>query len=218
MPATASRRNLGKGRKRRTAPAALVPDEPPEAKLQALEPLFTDPAEIERIMNQTRRSSLKEASLSAAACSYMKYGSTLSTWDKLRYSGPKSPLRTVFNIGSYKTGSTSAEAAARQLGISSCKIGWGEAGGNKDVAFSALSTCAFEQCPVWDDRNPKCGHNIDVIRHAPTICKMLGDAPWPFAWPITMRAYPYAKIILTRQKTCADWVYHVRPPYENTLP
>ena len=139
----------------------------------------------------------------------MKYGSTMATWNQMAYKGPKKSEPTIFNLGSYKSGSTSVEAAARQMGLSSCKIGWGEAGAGGHVAFSALGALAYQHCPVWDKANPHCGHHIDVIRHASSRCQMLGDAPWPFAWPIAMRAYPHAKVILTRHKTCADWVYHV---------
>jgi hypothetical protein len=102
------------------------------------------------------------------------------------------------------------EAAARQLGVKSCKVGWGDCGRGGKVAFSANAAAQYKICPIWDNHNSKCAHDIDVMRNAPFKCRMLSDAPWPFAWPAAMRAYPRARIILTRQKTCADWLYHVK--------
>jgi hypothetical protein len=40
-------------------------------------------------------------------------------------------------------------------------------------------------------------------------CATVGDAPWIFLAPVLMRAFPKAKFVYTRQKTCHDWVYHV---------
>ena len=183
---------------------------PPLTKLRDLEPRYKSLEDIRKLFNKTMMSAPQDGGFPASSCKSLTYGSTLATWDKMEYQGPQDNTSIIFNIGSYKTGSTSADAAARQLGLKSCKIGWGEAGGNAGVAFSATGTLAYKACPVWDDSNSRCEHSIDIFRGATHTCQMLGDAPWPFAWPTAMRAYPQAKFILSRQKTCADWVFHVQ--------
>jgi hypothetical protein len=192
--------------------AALDPsdsnDHRPLTKLKELEPIFSDPTEIERLINETKE--LQQKPFPASSCEYLKGGSRLTDWAADIYTGPKSNIPTIINVGSYKTGSTSVEAAARQLGVKSCKIGWGDCGYGGGVAFEGSAAAAYRACPIWDDTNSHCGHGIDIIRNAAVNCQMLGDAPWPFAWPTAMRAYPRARIILTRQKTCADWLYHVK--------
>merc|ERR1719331_3214917 len=114
----------------------------------------------------------------------------------MEYKGPQANISAIFNIGSYKTGSTSVDAAARQLGFKSCKIGWGRGVHDPSVAprlaYSATATLAYTACPVWDAANPMCDAHDDagLFRRASQTCQMLGDAPWPFAWPTAMRAYP----------------------------
>jgi hypothetical protein len=175
-----------------------------------LEPRFTDPEEIEKLINRTQMSYAHSKGWGGTECGKLKYGSTMSTWHGMAYKGPRSGVRTIFNVGSYKTGSTSVDAAALQMGTMSCKVGWGDCGEPSDSAFSPWTSLRYKWCPIWDNNNPNCKHNIDLVRSSPKKCKMLGDAPWPFTWPTAMRAYPNSKIILTRQKTCADWVYHVQ--------
>ena len=114
--------------------------------------------------------------------------------------GETSDREVIFNLGSYKTGSTSLNEALGLLGYRACKTAWGELGGQY-ASFDMTSIAAFKASPLKGDL---------PLHKAVQKCDALGDAPWLFLFPTLMQKFPKAKFILTRQPTCEDWVYHVR--------
>jgi hypothetical protein len=199
-----------------TAVSPLVPEERDPftelKELKDLNPVYTDATQMEKLFNKTHRAPMQKLrSLSTKECAHLKYGSTYDTYDVESYSGPKSDHPAIFNLGSYKSGSTSVDAAVEKMHRRACKVGWGDLGDEgAAIAFKADAALAYKRCPIWDDNNENCGPNVAPIRRAPTQCTVVGDAPWMWVWPKVLRAYPKAKIILSRQKTCADWVYHMQ--------
>ena len=145
------------------------------------------------------------------SCRTVVRGSHTHDFDTFEYNGPTSDREVVFNLGAYKSGSTSFEAAAQMLGLRSCKTGWGEVGAGGEVSFDLGGVAAFAQCPVPGPKGctPKRVPNVDIFNRAIEQCATVGDAPWIFLAPVLMRAFPKAKFVYTRQKTCHDWVYHV---------
>ena len=75
-------------------------------------------------------------------------GSHTHDFDTFEYNGPTSDREVVFNLGAYKSGSTSFDAAAQMLGLRSCKTGWGEVGPGGGVSFDINGVAAFDKCPV----------------------------------------------------------------------
>jgi hypothetical protein len=138
-----------------------------------------------------------------------KTGSRVTDYASFKYDGPTSNRSVVFNIGSYKTGSTSVDVAVKKMGMKSCKVGWNGDAGSR-AAFDGGNIRDYQKCAI-NTPDAKClGRGADPVRNAQFACDVVGDAPWPFAWPTAMRAFPNAKFILSRQKTCKDWVYHVK--------
>jgi hypothetical protein len=184
----------------------------------AMDAIYTDPREMEKHMRavdpRLNASLVKGNTKDPAAfkkwCEEeFKTGSRVTDYSKFEYDGPTSNRSVVFNLGSYKTGSTSVDVAVKKLGMKSCKVGWNGAAGSK-AAFDGNHIHEYQKCAV-NTPDAKCpGREADPVRDAQFTCDVLGDAPWPFAWPTAMRAFPNAKFILSRQKTCKDWVYHVR--------
>ena len=155
-------------------------------------------------------------------CEKIVQGSRTHDYDTFEYNGPVSDREVVFNLGAYKTGSTSFDAAAAQLGLRSCKTGWGDLGPGGDISFQIDGLKWFNDCPV---RNGSSGHRnecmpnaqVEIFQRAIANCAVVGDAPWPYLYPTLMRAFPKAKFVYTRQKTCSDWIYHVTGLYEAGL-
>ena len=180
-----------------------------------------EPADVEDYLGALERLALGvnrsapvthlDASHFAEVCRTVVKGSHTHDFDTLEYNGPTSDVDIVFNLGAYKSGSTSFDAAAQMLGMRSCKTGWGEVGADHGVSFDIDGVAAFDKCPIpgpkgcTPDRVP----NVDIFNRAIGQCAVVGDAPWAFLAPILMRAFPKAKFVYTRQKTCHDWVYHV---------
>ena len=214
---------LAVGRRSIHAAEPVKPDEDPAPRLlelkdlPELDPIYTDPKMMERHLQKVdprfNNSLATEMGLLKPTfeewCDEFKDGSRVTDFDSFTYDGPVSNQTVYFNLGSFKTGSTSVQAAAKQLGFNGCKLGW-ESGGK--AAFDGAAIAPYQKCPIATEESP-CDDerrtDVDRLRNAPFRCQVLGDAPWPFAWPTVMRAFPKAKFILSRQKTCADWVYHV---------
>jgi hypothetical protein len=138
-----------------------------------------------------------------------KTGSRVTDYASFKYDGPTSNRSVVFNLGSYKTGSTSVDLAVKKMGMKSCKVGWNGDAGSR-AAFDGGNIRDYQKCAI-NTPDAQCpGRGADPVRNAQFTCDVLGDAPWPFTWPTAMRAFPNAKFILSRQKTCKDWVYHVK--------
>ena len=166
---------------------------------------------LERLAIEVNRSApvKLDASDFAEVCRAVNHGSHTHDFD-YEYSGPTSDREVVFNLGAYKSGSTSFDAAAQQLGMRACKTGWGEVGPGGGVSFDINGIAAFTKCPVPSPDGCTPGPpNIDVFHRAIEQCGVVGDAPWAYLTPVLMRAFPKAKFVYTRQKTCHDWVYHV---------
>jgi hypothetical protein len=179
-------------------------------QLKELDALYRNASEIEKRTKEALTRQKEIAKIGAGSCLALSRGSHMNDYKTFKLNGKTSDHTAVFNLGSYKTGSTSVDAAIQQLGMRACKVGWGDLGDDDytmGMAFDPAAIQKFDQCPVaqWD-----CNDGVDVLRRAPLECDAVGDSPWPFSWPTVMRAFPKAKFILTRQKTCADWVYHVR--------
>ena len=138
-----------------------------------------------------------------------KTGSRVTDYASFKYDGPTSNRSIVFNLGSYKTGSTSVDVAVKKMGMKSCKVGWNGDAGSR-AAFDGGNIRDYQKCPINTPDAQCLGRGADPVRNAQFTCDVLGDAPWPFTWPTAMRAFPNAKFILSRQKTCKDWVYHVK--------
>ena len=138
-----------------------------------------------------------------------KTGSRVTDYASFKYDGPTSNRSVVFNLGSYKTGSTSVDLAVKKMGMKSCKVGWNGDAGSR-AAFDGGNIRDYQKCPINTPDAQCLGRGADPVRNAQFTCDVLGDAPWPFTWPTAMRAFPNAKFILSRQKTCKDWVYHVK--------
>jgi hypothetical protein len=187
-------------------------------ELHDLNPLYENASAIRQRMSRTlTKTKTQNPHGLASWCGTIRRGSHLGDYKTFTYDGKTSGHHVVFNLGSYKSGSTSVDAAVQRLGLRACKIGWGDLGDDdsiKDLAFRGEAVLQFDRCPVQDSNNPECEDYTGVLRKAPNVCDVVGDSPWPFNWPTVMRAYPYAKFILSRQKTCADWVYHVRGLWE----
>ena len=162
-------------------------------------------------VNRSAPATHLDASHFAEVCRTVVQGSHTHDFDTFEYNGPTSDREVVFNLGAYKSGSTSFDAAAQMLGLRSCKTGWGEVGPGGGVSFDINGVAAFDKCPVPgpDGCTPKRVPNVDIFNRAIQQCAVVGDAPWAFLAPIVMRAFPKAKFVYTRQKTCHDWVYHV---------
>jgi len=138
-----------------------------------------------------------------------KTGSRVTDYASFKYDGPTSNRSIVFNLGSYKTGSTSVDVAVKKMGMKSCKVGWNGDAGSR-AAFDGGNIRDYQKCAI-NTPDAQCpGRGADPVRNAQFACDVVGDAPWPFTWPTAMRAFPNAKFILSRQKTCKDWVYHVK--------
>ena len=138
-----------------------------------------------------------------------KTGSRVTDYASFKYDGPTSNRSVVFNLGSYKTGSTSVDLAVKKMGMKSCKVGWNGDAGSR-AAFDGGNIRDYQKCPINTPDAQCLGRGADPVRNAQFTCDVLGDAPWPFTWPTAMRAFPNAKFILSRQKTCKDWAFHVR--------
>ena len=149
-------------------------------------------------------------------CQQVVQGSRTHDFDSFEYNGPVSDREVVFNLGAYKTGSTSFDAAATQLGMRACKTGWGDVGPGGDISFQLDGLKWFNDCPVKSD---SCQVNaaVEIFQRAIANCDVVGDAPWPYLYPTLMRAFPKAKFVYTRQKSCSDWIYHVTGLYEAGL-
>jgi len=183
--------------------------------------IYTDPSEMEKYMRSVdpklNASLVKEkAAETKDPTAFQKWceedfkaGSRVTDYHNYKYDGPISNRTVVFNLGSYKTGSTSVDVAVKKLGMTSCKVGWGN-GPGKSAAFDGGAIREYQKCAINTPEAPCPGPEANPVRNAQFTCDVLGDAPWPFAWPTTMRAFPNAKFILSRQKTCKDWQYHVR--------
>ena len=153
-------------------------------------------------------------------CQKVVQGSRTHDFDTFEYNGPVSDREVVFNLGAYKTGSTSFDAATQQLGMRACKTGWGDLGAGGDISFQIDGLKWFNDCPVRNDSSGKeCTVNaaVDIFQRAIANCDVVGDAPWPYLYPTLMRAFPKAKFVYTRQKSCSDWIYHVTGLYEAGL-
>ena len=133
------------------------------------------------------------------ACDALLPGSSPDDID-MPWNGPTSDREVVFNLGGYKSGSTSINAAMKKLGLRTCKTAWNEIPGAGGLSFDLPSIANFQASPTDGDT---------PLHQGVRECDALGDAPWPFLFPTLMRAFPKAKFVLTRQPTCADWVYHV---------
>ena len=183
----------------------------------AMDAIYSDPREMEKHMRAVDprlnasllRGNTKDPVAFKHWCEEFKTGSRVTDYASFKYDGPISNRSVVFNLGSYKTGSTSVDVAVKKLGMKSCKVGWNGAAGRK-AAFDGGSITEYQKCPINTPEAQCPGRDADPVRDAQFGCDVLGDAPWPFAWPTAMRAFPNAKFILSRQKTCKDWVYHVR--------
>ena len=154
-------------------------------------------------------------------CAEVVKGSKTHDFDTFEYHGPKSDREMVFNLGAYKTGSTSFDAAAQQLGMRACKVGWGDLGPGGDISFQLDGLKWFNDCPVRNDSTSRkeCTPMpaVEIFQRAISRCAVVGDAPWPYLYPTLMRAFPKAKFVYTRQKSCSDWIYHVTGLYEAGL-
>lgn len=153
-------------------------------------------------------------------CEKVVQGSRTHDFDTFEYNGPVSDREVVFNLGAYKTGSTSFDAAASQLGLRACKTGWGDLGPGGDISFQIDGLKWFNDCPVRNGSwGKECTPNaqVEIFQRAIANCQVVGDAPWPYLYPTLMRAFPKAKFVYTRQKTCSDWIYHVTGLYEAGL-
>ena len=211
------------------AAAEGIPEEDPASGLQlknlrgmlgkdAMDVIYTDPREMEKHMRAVDprlnaslvKGNTKDPVAFKKWCEdEFKSGSRVTDYANFKYDGPTSNRSVVFNLGSYKTGSTSVDVAVKKLGMKSCKVGWNGAAGSA-AAFDGNHIHEYQQCAI-NTPDHKCpGREADPVRDAQFACDVLGDAPWPFAWPTAMRAFPNAKFILSRQKTCKDWVFHVR--------
>jgi hypothetical protein len=183
----------------------------------AMDAIYSDPREMEKHMRAVDprlnasllRGNTKDPVAFKHWCEDFKTGSRVADYASFKYDGPTSNRSVVFNLGSYKTGSTSVDVAVKKLGMKSCKVGWNGAAGRK-AAFDGGSITEYQKCPINTPEAQCPGRDAYPVRDAQFACDVLGDAPWPFAWPTAMRAFPNAKFILSRQKTCKDWVYHVR--------
>jgi hypothetical protein len=180
--------------------------------------IYSDPREMEKHMRAVDprlnaslvRGNMKDPVGFKKWCEEeFKTGSRVTDYASFKYDGPTSNRSVVFNLGSYKTGSTSVDLAVKKMGMKSCKVGWNGDSGSR-AAFDGGNIRDYQKCAI-NTPDAKClGRGADPVRNAQFACDVVGDAPWPFAWPTAMRAFPNAKFILSRQKTCKDWVYHVK--------
>ena len=211
---------------RDSSSTAAGPDEDPLPQRKNLrgmqgiqdDAIYTDPRKMEKHMRavdpRLNASLVKEETKDPIAfqkwCEEeFKAGSRVTDYANFKYDGPTSNRTVVFNLGSYKTGSTSVDVAVKKMRMKSCKVGWGGRAGSV-AAFDGGAIHEYQKCPVSTPGEECPGPGASPVRDAQFECDVLGDAPWPFAWPTAMRAFPNAKFILSRQKTCKDWVYHVR--------
>ena len=141
----------------------------------------------------------RQLAFNRSACNAILEGTSGHNFEQGQ-SAITSDREIVFNLGSYKTGSTSLNEALDSLGFHACKTAWNDLGGQY-ASFDMASIAAFAASPTSGD---------SPLHKAVATCTALGDAPWLFLFPTLMRAFPKAKFILTRQPTCEDWVYHVR--------
>ena len=189
-----------------TLPAASA-DTPPHTMF----PLPLD-KQLARQFNRSAQTELIYApERFAKVCPDVVRGSHFHDYDTFEYNGPTDDREIVFNLGAYKTGSTSFDAAAQKLGMRACKTGWGEVGPGGGISFSLDASYDFTQCPVPGDgkANGCDGRSTGIFHKAINQCAVVGDAPWPYLFPTLMRAFPKAKFVYTRQKSCRDWIYHV---------
>jgi len=176
--------------------AAHVGATPPAAEAQGLMPPGS-----ERALSRWPFMNARKLAFNQTACDALREGTSVEDVDK-EYHHPvaTSDREIVFNLGSYKTGSSSLNEALESLGFHACKTAWNDLGG-QFASFDMVSIAAFKASPTSGD---------SPLHKAINRCTALGDAPWLFLFPTLMRAFPKAKFILTRQPSCEDWVYHVR--------
>jgi hypothetical protein len=184
----------------------------------SMDVIYSDPREMEKHMRAVDprlnaslvRGNMKDPVGFKKWCEEeFKTGSRVTDYASFKYDGPTSNRSVVFNLGSYKTGSTSVDLAVKKMGMKSCKVGWNGDAGSR-AAFDGGNIRDYQKCPINTPDAQCLGRGADPVRNAQFTCDVLGDAPWPFTWPTAMRAFPNAKFILSRQKTCKDWVYHVK--------
>jgi hypothetical protein len=184
------------------------------------EPVALDPAALERLSRQMNRSASGKIDPQhfVEVCEDVISGSRTFDFDKFEYNGPTSDREVIFNLGAYKTGSTSFDAAVQQLGMRACKTGWGDLGPGGDISFQLDGLKAFNDCPVsGGTKGCVPVPVVQIFQRAIANCAAVGDAPWPYLYPVLMRAFPKAKFVYTRQKSCSDWLYHVTGLYEAGL-
>ena len=168
--------------------------------------------------NQTLKAENIDPQHFVEVCQAVVKGSRSHDFDTFEYNGPTSDREVIFNLGAYKTGSTSFDAAAEQLGMRACKTGWGDLGPGGDISFQIDGLKWFNDCPVPNGKEACTpAPSIEIFHRAIANCGAVGDAPWPYLYPTLMRAFPKAKFVYTRQKTCSDWIYHVTGLYEAGL-
>jgi hypothetical protein len=184
----------------------------------SMDVIYSDPREMEKHMRAVDprlnaslvRGNMKDPVGFKKWCEEeFKTGSRVTDYASFKYDGPTSNRSVVFNLGSYKTGSTSVDLAVKKMGMKSCKVGWNGDSGSR-AAFDGGNIRDYQKCAINTPDAQCLGRGADPVRNAQFTCDVLGDAPWPFTWPTAMRAFPNAKFILSRQKTCKDWVYHVK--------
>ena len=176
--------------------AAHVGATPSAAEAQGLMPPGS-----ERALSRWPFMNARKLAFNQTACDALREGTSVEDVDKeYHHSVATSDREIVFNLGSYKTGSSSLNEALESLGFHACKTAWNDLGG-QFASFDMVSIAAFKASPTSGD---------SPLHKAINRCTALGDAPWLFLFPTLMRAFPKAKFILTRQPSCEDWVYHVR--------
>jgi len=158
------------------------------------------PPGSERAFSRWPFMNTRKLAFNKTACNALLEGTSVEDFDKEYQPVATSDREIVFNLGSYKTGSSSLNEALESLGFHACKTAWNDLGG-QFASFDMASIADFKASPTSGD---------SPLHKAVNRCTALGDAPWLFLFPTLMRAFPKAKFILTRQPSCEDWVYHVR--------
>jgi hypothetical protein len=105
---------------------------------------------LENVANTTPDPPLLDAQ--QAACDELLPGSREDDYGTVQglVNGATSDRELVFNLGGYKTGSSSVNDAMKKLGLHTCKTAWGDAGGGSD-SFRLESIASFLANPVEGD-------------------------------------------------------------------
>ena len=152
----------------------------------AMDAIYSDASEMEKHMRAVDprlnasllRGNTKDPVAFKHWCEEFKTGSRVTDYASFKYDGPISNRSVVFNLGSYKTGSTSVDVAVKKLGMKSCKVGWNGAAGRK-AAFDGGSITEYQKCPI-NTLEAQCpGRDADPVRDAQFGCCLLYTSPSP---------------------------------------